>query len=196
MISISPALKKVLAGLAALVIVVASIGFLLPSSWRVERSTTVEARPEVVFAIVSSLRTWPSWTSWSAEMDPSAVWTFEGPESGAGAVMRWRGPRAGAGALTIVESDPGTLVRFTIRMEEDAFVARGALMVAPEASGSKARVTWIDEGDFGMNPLVRYFGLAMESAMERELDRQLANLKRYAENDTKREAPTAPAPAP
>jgi len=172
-------LKKVAIGLAAVLIALAAIGFLLPAQWRVERSVTIEAPPDAVYAIVSSLRTWPEWTSWSKDLDPSATWEFEGPEAGTGAMMKWKGPAAGAGVLTIAESEPGRAIRYTMRMEEDAFMARGALTLEP--SGGGTRVTWVDEGDLGMNPMVRYFGLAMDSSMGRELQKGLDNLKRRAE---------------
>ena len=66
-------------------------------------------------------------------------------------------------------------------MEEDAFAARWTIVLEPANGGT--RVTWIDEGDLGMNPYVRYFGLAMESSTGRTLDKELSNLKHRAESE-------------
>jgi uncharacterized protein YndB with AHSA1/START domain len=172
-------LKKVGPPVLVLVLLVAMIGFLLPSKWRVERSVTVGAPPSRVFAMVSSPKTWPEWTAWNKDLDPQATWSFEGPESGVGALMKWSGPMAGVGDLQIVESEDQRRIAFTITMAEDAFKARGSFLFEPASGGT--RVTWVDEGDLGMNPFVRYFGLRMDSAMGQELDKRLANLKRYVE---------------
>lgn len=189
-------LKKVGLPVLVFVILVAMIGFLLPSRWRVERSVTVGAPPPWVFAVVSSPRTWPEWTAWNKDLDPQATWSFEGPESGVGALMKWRGPMAGVGELQIVESEDQKRIAFTITMAEDAFKAHGKFLFEPASGGT--RVTWVDEGDLGMNPFVRYFGLRMDSAMGQELDKRLATLKRHVE-ETKPPAPLpspAPSPAP
>lgn len=187
-------LKKVGLPVLVFVILVAMIGFLLPSTWRVERSVTVSAPPSVVFAVVSSPKTWPDWTAWNKDLDPQATWSFDGPASGVGALMSWRGPMAGVGELRIVESEEQKRIAFTILMAEDAFKARGTFLFEPASGGT--RVTWVDEGDLGMNPFVRYFGLRMDSAMGQELDKRLANLKRYVE-EAKPPAPLpSPSPAP
>jgi uncharacterized protein YndB with AHSA1/START domain len=183
-------LKKVGPPVLVIVLLIAMIGFLLPSTWRVERSVTVGAPPSAVFAVVSAPKTWPEWTAWSRDLDPQASWSFEGPESGVGALMKWSGPMAGVGELRIVESEAPKRVVFVITMAEDAFKAKGTFLFEPASGGT--RVTWVDEGDLGMNPLVRYFGLRMDSAMEQELDKRLANLKQYVEA-TK---PPSPSPSP
>lgn len=183
-------LKKVGLPVLVFVLLAALIGFLLPSTWRVERSVAVSAPPSAVFTVVNAPKTWPDWTAWNRDLDPQAAWSFEGPESGVGALMKWRGPMAGVGELQIVESEALKRIAFTITMDEDAFKARGTFLF--EAASGGTRVTWVDEGDLGMNPFVRYFGLRMDSAMGQELDKRLTNLKRYVE-ETK---PPSPVPAP
>jgi uncharacterized protein YndB with AHSA1/START domain len=189
-----PMLKKVGLPVLVFVILAAMIGLLLPSTWRVERSVTVGAPPEVVFAVVNTPKTWPEWTAWSRDLDPEASWSFEGPASGVGALMKWRGPMAGVGELEITESEAQKRIAFVITMAEDAFKARGTFLFEPASGGT--RVTWVDEGDLGMNPFVRYFGLRMDSAMGQELDKRLANLKRYAEEAKPPSPLPAPSPAP
>jgi hypothetical protein len=51
----------ILGGLAALVILLALGGLLLPRRYRVERSAVIKAKPEVVFAQVADLRPWKNW---------------------------------------------------------------------------------------------------------------------------------------
>ena len=83
-------LKKILIGLAALVLIFVIVVSLQPSEFRVERSATIAAPQTSVFEHVNDLRKWDSWSPW-AKLDPNAKVNFEGPESGQGAAMNWAG---------------------------------------------------------------------------------------------------------
>ena len=64
---------------AAFLVVVA----MQPSEFRVERTTTIAASPDAVFAQVNDLHKWDAWSPW-AKLDPTAKIGFDGPERGAG----------------------------------------------------------------------------------------------------------------
>lgn len=53
----------------AIVLVVLVVALLLyaatrPDSFRVERSTTIKAPPEKIFAAINDLRRWEAWSPW------------------------------------------------------------------------------------------------------------------------------------
>ena len=48
-------------------------------------------------------------------------------------------------------------------------------------TGDGLEVTWINEGDLGMNPLNRYVGLLMDHFMAQDLETSLRNLKNATE---------------
>ncbi len=81
-------LKRVLLGISALAILVVGGSFLLPTQKRVERSVSIAASPDRVFAIVGDLRRfgefWPA-----AEVARDIRYAFEGTESGVGPRMVW-----------------------------------------------------------------------------------------------------------
>ena len=54
-------LKKILLGLVVVVALLIVIGFLLPSTAHVERSTTIDAPAHTVFALVNSFRNFNKW---------------------------------------------------------------------------------------------------------------------------------------
>ena len=83
--------------LLALVVVVVGIGSFLPKDFAVERSTEINASPEVVFDAVNSLRTWDAWSPWLAR-DPSIVNSYSGPEVGVGATVAWTSEKSGDGS--------------------------------------------------------------------------------------------------
>ena len=86
-------LKKILIGLAVLVLGFVVVVALQPSDFSVERSATMAAPQANVFAQVNDLRKWDAWSPW-AKLDPDAKISFEGPESGQGAAMSWSGNKA------------------------------------------------------------------------------------------------------
>ena len=104
-----------LAVLAAIVVVFLIVVATRPADFRVSRSLTTAAPPAAIFPHVNELKKWEPWSPWM-KLDPNARSTFEGPESGKGAAMSWAGNnQVGEGKMTITESKPSELIRFTLR---------------------------------------------------------------------------------
>ena len=57
----------------------------LPGTFRVERSTTIKASPENVFALINDFRNFGSWSRWE-QLDPAMRRSITGSASGPGAV--------------------------------------------------------------------------------------------------------------
>lgn len=160
---------RILAAGAAILGLFLLVGFLLEGRWEVERTVVLEADPEVVFPHLDSPRAWRAWTTW-----PDTGLVSEGPARGAGARMSWNHPEYGDGLFEIVETDPVEMVRYRVAVEKGTMVTTGVLRLEPEAGGT--RLTWRETGDFGWNPLMGYWALAMETAQGRELTKGLQRL--------------------
>lgn len=77
------------------------------SSYEVVRSTTVQAEPDRVHALVDDVHRWVEWSPWEGS-DPGLRRTHSGAASGVGARYAWKGNRkAGAGSMEITRSTPG-----------------------------------------------------------------------------------------
>ena len=70
-------LKKVLIGVVAIVVVFVAFVAIQPSSYTVSRTTSVNAPPATVYALVSDFQTWPKWSPWE-ELDPGMKKDFTG----------------------------------------------------------------------------------------------------------------------
>jgi uncharacterized protein YndB with AHSA1/START domain len=107
-------LKKILLGIAALVVVFLIVVAMQPNEYRVARTTAVAAPPDRVFAQVNDFHNWEAWSPW-AQFDPNAKATFEGPRSGQGAVFIWVGnDEIGEGRMTLTESLPNERIRIKL----------------------------------------------------------------------------------
>lgn len=130
-------LKKILLGLAVVVVVFVIVVATRPTDFRVVRSTTIAAAPDAVFPHLNDLKKWQEWSPW-AKLDPKCKNTFEGPVAGPGAKFSWAGNNdVGVGSMTITESKSPESVRIKLAflkpMEGDSDVV---FTLKPEGSGT------------------------------------------------------------
>src|ERR1700691_4783576 len=72
----------------------------------IQRTTTIKAAPESVFAVVDDFRNWPKWNPQDRD-DPTLTRTYRGAPNATGAIRDWRGKgESGEGTMTIEESVP------------------------------------------------------------------------------------------
>ena len=156
-----------------LFVLVTVIGFLLPSTVRIERQAMVDAPDEVVYAAVNTLRLWPMWTTWLRQ-DTTATIAYDGPPSGAGSVLRWQSNNDGNGSIRIAQATPSSSV--TIELAMDSQTPSLSSIKVVDAGNGKTQVTWDLEIDFGGNVYARWFGLFVDRLVGPDFERSLADL--------------------
>jgi polyketide cyclase/dehydrase/lipid transport protein len=128
-------LKKILIGLAVLILGFVVVVALQPSEFQMERSTKIAAPAADIFPLVNDFHKWDSWSPW-AKLDPNAKIGFEGPPEGEGAIMTWSGnSEVGEGKMTLTESRPNELIKTRVDI------------VKPFAGSSTADFTFKPDGD-------------------------------------------------
>ena len=152
-------IKKILIGLAAVIVLFLIIVATRPADYRVERSATLAASPAALFEQVNDHHKFVVWNPFM-KLDPNVKNTFSGPDSGVGAVCSWDGNSdIGAGSATIIESKPGELVRQRMDWKRPMEgVANVDFTFKPQ--GDKTVVTWAMYGKNG------FMGKAMSLFMD------------------------------
>jgi effector-binding domain-containing protein len=173
------ALKRIFIGLVILLLILVVISFLLPKTYKVERTTSVKAGKSVIFNLTSNFTKWELWTPWTKAMDSTASFELVGPEGQIGTQWRWNGEILGNGEMAITEIKPDELIGYDLSFNHGKYQSRGKLFI--EAQGDSNKVTWLDEGDLGYNPLSRYMGLFMDKMMGPDFEKGLGKLKKVAE---------------
>ncbi len=173
-------LKKILIGLAVLVLVVVVAALLKSPDYRVERSLVIAAPAEKLFPWFDNHRKFNEWNPWS-KMDPEAKNIYSGPESGVGAVASWDGEKVGKGSATITESKPNErIVERMDWLEPMQGVSTVEFTFKSEGEG-KTKVTW---AMYGRNEglLARAVSLVMdcESMCGPEFEKGLADVAKLA----------------
>lgn len=165
------------------VVVIALIAFIAsrPSQYRVERSTTISASPDVVFAQVNDLRKWEAWSPW-ARKDPNAKMTYEGPAEGARSVMSWDGNKeVGAGRMTILDSKPNESVRIKLEFFKPfAGLATANFSFQPQADGTKVSWSMLGESNFLGKAICLV--MDMDKMIGGDFEKGLAGMKAVSES--------------
>ena len=183
-----PAVLKVLL-IAAIVLIVIIAGVLAlaaskPARFTIQRSITIQAPPEKVFALINDLHRWPEWSP-DDKGDPSLTRKYSGAPLGKGAVCEWEGKgSAGKGRLEIIESSPNS-----IRLQADwakPFVARNINVFTLQSQGNApqanaTRLTWMLDGENVFMLKVMTVFTTSDRIMGSHFEKGLANLKATAE---------------
>jgi uncharacterized protein YndB with AHSA1/START domain len=172
--------KKILIGLAAVVVVFAFVVALQPSDFRIVRSATIAAPPAAVFSQVNDFHKWEAWSPW-AKMDPAAKNTFEGAQAGTGAIFGWAGnSKVGEGRMTLTESRPPDLIRIRLDFVRP-FAGTNTAEFTFRPEGDQTVVTWSMAGK--NNFVARAFCLFvnMDKMLGGEFEKGLAQMKVLAE---------------
>lgn len=174
----------VLALVAVLVVVIAT----RPAAFRIERSATIAAPAEVVFAQIGDFHRWDRWNPFE-KGDTAMKKTFEGTPAGVGAAYHYVSPSAGEGRMTFTEVRPHE--RIGIRAEFiKPFAATNDVEFTLKPAPRGVTVTWAMSG---RNP---FLGKAislfvnMDRMVGGQFEHGLADLKRISEAEAAAAAPT------
>lgn len=168
--------KKILIGIAAVIVLFLIIVAMQPAQYRVSRTATISATPAVVFEHVNDLHKWDAWSPW-AKLDPAMKTTFEGPQSGTGASYAWVGnSKVGAGKMSITDSKANELVRLKLEfIKPFASTAMTEFTFKPE--GDKTSVTWSMSGDKNFMSKAFCLFMNMDKMVGGDFEKGLESLK-------------------
>lgn len=173
-------LKRVLLGLAILLLLISAVGLLFfPARIEVSRSVTIQATPEAVFDYANEIRNFNDWSPWY-RMDTAAKYVFEGPDSGKGASMKWESDSAnvGKGSMVYTESIPYSVIKQDLNFMEGG-IAKSEYRFSLSDSGTV--MTWSFAVEAGANPLLRILGAFMDGMIGRDFEQGLSRLKKTLE---------------
>lgn len=97
---------KIVAGLLVVaIVVVLGLAMRQPDVFAVQRTATIQAPPEKIYAVLEDLRRWQEWSPF--ERDPGMKRTISDPGKGKGATYAWDGnSNVGAGRMEITDATP------------------------------------------------------------------------------------------
>ncbi len=160
-----------------LIVIVALVAFIWsrPGHYHVERSVTVPAPAEAVYATLADFHQFNQWSPWS-KLDPAMTTSYEGPESGVGAAYHWAGnDKVGEGSMKIIEATPPSRIGMQLEfLKPFKDTSRTAFTLAPDGDGTK--VTWAMDGDMNFISKAMCLMKPMDAMIGPDFEKGLATL--------------------
>jgi hypothetical protein len=172
------ALKIIVLVLLILIGLILVIAAVLPSEYKVVRSTTINKPVEEVYSVIADYNQRRAWDPWF-EKEPDAEIVLEGTAGIVGSKYSWKGEEIGSGSMVLEKAVENEHIQahlhFITPMESEATIKWDV-----SATEAGTRVDWIMEGK-NAYPLGRYMGLLMDGWIGPDLVKGLENLKKYTE---------------
>lgn len=163
---------------AALILAPLIVAFLMPGSYRIEKTIIVKQAPETVVQLVGDFHQHSLWNPW-LQVDKSAETDIKGSPLTKGHVLEWTGKKIGKGTLSITSVSDRHL-QFEQRYQKPlASVAQDHWVFEPWGD-SEVKITWQKNGSLPW-PIARLMGPIISRNLGHQLEKGLANLKEISE---------------
>jgi uncharacterized protein YndB with AHSA1/START domain len=154
---------------------------LQPETFKIARSSIVEAPPERIYPLINDLHQWEAWSPW-ARLDPAQVVTFEGSPLGAGAIMNWSGnKKVGVGKMKIVESSQNERIRLKLAFVKPMRAQNDVQFDLKPIGDNRTEVIWTMSGKNEFVAKAMHAFMNMDKMVGAQFESGLANLKSLAE---------------
>jgi uncharacterized protein YndB with AHSA1/START domain len=164
------------AALAFLLIVAAA----RPDTFAVQRSVSIQAPPDTVFALINDLHAFSTWSPYEKK-DPAMKKHYSGPAAGRGAAQAWEGNReVGKGRLEITDATAPSRVTMELHMIEP-LEGRNTVVFTLQPHAGTTHVSWAMHGPAPYLSKLMGMFFDMDAMIGRDFEAGLAELKRAAE---------------
>ena len=151
-----------------------------PDTFRVQRSTVINAPPDKIFSFVSDFRRWTAWSPWE-KIDPNLVRTYRGPGEGTGAVYEWEGNNeVGTGGMEIIQTAHPSKILIKLDFFKP-FEAHNFAEFTLMPRGDSTNITWAMYGPQPFIAKIMSLFFSMDRMVGRQFETGLANLKSITE---------------
>ena len=150
-------------------------------TYTVERSTTIAAPPERIYAQVVDFHQWTRWSPWD-DVDPGMDRSYSGPESGPGAAYAWSGNRkAGQGRMRITSVEEPTEVAVDLQFDKPFKSSSAFSFVLTPEGPDRTGVRWVLTGPKTLATKMMGLFTSMDKMIGPDFERGLARLKDVVE---------------
>jgi uncharacterized protein YndB with AHSA1/START domain len=177
-------LARITGGILVLIVALVIAIATRPDTFRIERTATIAAPAEVVFAQIDDFHRWERWSPFE-KVDPNVRRSYEGAPAGVGAIYHYVGnSKVGEGRMTVTESKPGERVAIKAEFIKPlATTNQVEFTLVPAANG--VSVTWAMSGHQPFVGKAISLFINMDKMVGAEFENGLAALKRVSEAEAK-----------
>jgi hypothetical protein len=191
-------IKKILLGLVVLLIAFFGYVATRPDEYTLERSATINAPADVVFAQVNDFHNWAAWSPWE-KLDPAMKKVYEGPPSGQGAMYSWESEKVGHGKMTLETARAPEFLDIKLQFLKP-FESTNRATFTFKPAGETTHVTWGMKGQSNFMFKAMTVFRSADELMGKDFEAGLASMKTVSEaaavEQAKAKAAAAAAPPP
>lgn len=172
-------LKKILLGIAALVVIVLITALFVKKSYNVEREITINKPVPEVFAYIKQIKNQDHYNKW-VMTDPSMKKEFKGTDATVGFIYAWDGNKdAGKGEQEIKKIDENKRIDMEIRFEKPMEGISQSYMTteAVAENQTKVKMAFSSKIPYPMNIMC----LFIDNMLGKDMETTLGNLKTILE---------------
>ena len=148
--------------------------------YTVERTTTINAPAEKVYAQIVDFHNWRAWSPWD-DLDPDMQRSYPGADSGVGAGYAWSGNRkAGEGKMEITEAVEPSRVQIALDFLKP-FKSSSTTTFNLKPQGDTTKVTWTMTGPKTLMTRVMGVFKSMDKMVGPDFEKGLTQLKGASE---------------
>ncbi|MFH2095160.1 MAG: hypothetical protein ABIJ16_05620 [Bacteroidota bacterium] len=158
----------------AIIVIVLIVGLFLPKTYHVERSLTVQASYETIYAQVNTLKAMNEWSPWR-DYDPDMKITYEGQDGSLGAKYHWEGNEdVGSGFQEITGISDSVIKVKVVFMEPMESESDAYINLEQTPDGIK--VTWGFDGRTAYPMNIMGIFMDMDKELGKDFETGLARL--------------------
>jgi len=151
-----------------------------PDTFSVQRTTSIKAPPEKIFALIDDLHRFNTWNPYEKK-DPNLKGSYSGAASGKGAKYSFDGNgNVGKGSIEITDAMPPQRVSMELHMTAP-IEARNDIEFTLEPRGDVTHVTWAMHGPVSFPGKIMHLFFNMDRMVGGDFEAGLASLKAAVE---------------
>ena len=173
-------LKTLLIAVVVVILGILAFAATRSDSFSVQRSTTIHAPADKVFALINDFHRWGEWSPWE-KLDPEMKRTFSGAAAGPGTVYEWTGnSKVGAGRMEVLKAAPASKVDIKLDFIKP-FEGHNITEFTLTPQGENTQVDWVMHGPAPFVSKLMGVFVSMDSMIGKDFEAGLANMKSAAE---------------
>jgi uncharacterized protein YndB with AHSA1/START domain len=175
-------LKIILGVIVVLIAGILILASMKPDVFRVERSASIKAPPEKVFALINDFKAWTAWSPWEKK-DPAMKRSYGAVTSGKGATYGWDGNNnVGQGSMEITDAVPSSKIELKLDFIKP-MEGHNTVVFTLTPQGEMTQVSWAMQGPTPFIGKIFHVFMDMDKMVGGDFEAGLANLKATAEKN-------------
>ena len=151
-----------------------------PDTFSVQRSATIKAPPERIFALINDFPSWQTWSPWE-KLDPALKRTLRGAPTGKGSIYEWTGnAKVGAGRMEITDAAAPNKVEIKLDFIKP-FEGHNQTVFTLQPQGESTEVKWAMAGPAPFVSKLMGIFFNMDTMIGKDFESGLANIKAAVE---------------